>query len=260
MVQRLSISSSAQQTAEAIAEVILNYEGDEEEWLLGSESQLIEQMGIGRPTLRQAARLLEQQQLLVVRRGIRGGLYGRRPNAQGVTSAAKIFLRSQHTTFRDVALAEMILGPEAARLAATNPDVAARRALTHHYDDVGVTPSLQTFRELSTLFQRRVAQLSGSPVLYLFVSVLMELAGQSGGVGESYVNPIRRAETVRHHNAVADAICEGKADLAAKRMRSHLREMIMQTNDGALEATLEPRTTANLDLVVRSVASLGRVE
>jgi DNA-binding FadR family transcriptional regulator len=242
VVKRLSISSSANQTADALAETILAHEGDEDEWLLGSESQLLEQMGIGRPTLRQAARLLEQQQLLVVRRGIRGGFYGQRPTAEGVTSAARVFLRSQGTTFGDVARVELILGIECARLAAQNPDAAAREALTHHYDEVAETPSLQVFRELSTEFQRRVALLSRSPVQYLFVSVLMDLAGQSGGVADAYISPERRSETVSHHLAVAKAISAGEAELAASLMETHLRSMIDLSGQQALSATLEPRS------------------
>src|SRR3546814_15584090 len=131
----MAITSAARQAADALGEEILGYEGDEEEWPLGSEEQLMEALGIGRPTLRQAARLLEQQQLLVVRRGVRGGLFGRRPTDEGVTANARVFLRAQHTTFAHLLAAELILGPACAGLAAKNPAEAARRGLLAFYDN-----------------------------------------------------------------------------------------------------------------------------
>jgi len=44
--------------------------------LIGSEESLIADLGVSRSTLRQAARLLEREGLLRVKRGINGGYYG----------------------------------------------------------------------------------------------------------------------------------------------------------------------------------------
>jgi DNA-binding FadR family transcriptional regulator len=240
-LRRANITSAAQQAAESMAEEILAYDGDEEEWLLGSESTLMEHLGVGRPTLRQASRLLEQQQLLIVRRGIRGGIFGRRPTAEGVTDAARVFLRSQRTTFREVLEAELVVGPACAAMAASSDDLEARQALARHYPDDGDSLGLRQFMDLSTQFQRQVSLLSGSAVMFLFVNVLMDLAAQAGGVADAYRDPARRAATVLRHTRIAEAIAAGDSSLAAKRMRSHLASIIEWCDDRSLALTLEPR-------------------
>jgi DNA-binding FadR family transcriptional regulator len=201
----------------------------------------MESLGLGRPTLRQAARLLEQQQLVVVRRGIRGGIFGRRPNAEGVTANAAVFLRSQRTTFGDLLNAEVVLGPACAQLAASNPSDDERRSLTTHYAEADGPMGVRQFMQTATGFQREVARRSKSPVLYLFVSVLMDLAVQSGGVAHVYEDPDRRAETVRRHERIAEAIRDGDARLAASRMKSHLESIIATCSQRTLAQTLGPR-------------------
>src|ERR1700683_4326848 len=82
-------------TAAKIREAILRRkEGD----YLGSEEDLIARYGVSQPTLRQTARLLEQEQLLSVRRGQGGGYYVRRPIISVVARAAASYLRAQHVT------------------------------------------------------------------------------------------------------------------------------------------------------------------
>src|SRR5690606_33992775 len=87
--------------AESLREEILTTleEGPEREedgsWFLGYEEELAKRMGTSKPTLRQAGRLLEAEQLIVVRRGVTGGWFGRPPTSDGVTHAASILLRSQ---------------------------------------------------------------------------------------------------------------------------------------------------------------------
>ncbi len=69
---------------------------------LGSEESLISQFGVSAPTLRQAARLLEHEQVLKVKRGVSGGYYARRPNIDALTRVAATYLRGNHGTLEDV--------------------------------------------------------------------------------------------------------------------------------------------------------------
>src|ERR1700682_4492824 len=134
-MRRVTIRSAPRETADILREEILNHNSDGDEWLLGSEDDMIRMLGVSRPTLRQAARMLEQEQLLVVRRGIGGGLFGRRPTAEAGSHTASVFLRSQGATYKDLISTTTILATECARLAAANPDRAARAALAHFYDN-----------------------------------------------------------------------------------------------------------------------------
>ena len=240
-VKRMVITSAARQAAEVLAEEILAHEGGEAEWALGSEGSLMELLGVGRPTLRQAARLLEQQQLLVVRRGINGGFFGHRPSVDGVTANASVFLRSQCSTIGQLLQAALLLGTESAALAAANDNAADRDSLMAYYGEWlqdGADIPIRRFMELAPGFQREVARLSSSPVLYLFVSVLMDLATSAGGIARAYEDPERRRTTAERHMSIAEAISEGNPSLAAMRMQQHLESIIDWTDEHTLGQTL----------------------
>jgi GntR family transcriptional repressor for pyruvate dehydrogenase complex len=229
------VRSAPHETATVLREEILAHQGSEEEWLLGSEDQVLEQLGVSRPTLRQASRILEQEQLLSVRRGIRGGLYGRRPTAHAVTQIAAVFLRSQNTTYEDLISAEHILGPACARLAA-EADEPARRAVRDFYaNTLGDTKpeevSLDAFLPASGDFQRQLARASKSPTLQLFVNVLMDLARPANRIAAIYSNAERRTITIERHNEVANAVYAQQGAKAAQLMERHLRDILAWTDD-----------------------------
>jgi GntR family transcriptional repressor for pyruvate dehydrogenase complex len=64
-------------TVEKLREIILAQDPDTQ---IGSLPELAQQLGVGIVTIQQAARILEHQGLLDVRRGKGGGYYGKRPD------------------------------------------------------------------------------------------------------------------------------------------------------------------------------------
>lgn len=66
--------------------------------LLGSEDELLRLLNVSRPTVRQAARLVEAEGLLKVRRGIHGGYFAARPSVNVIESALSAYL---HTVVAD---------------------------------------------------------------------------------------------------------------------------------------------------------------
>ncbi len=62
---------------------------------LGTEEQLSTQLGVSIPTLRQAARLLQHEQVLTVKRGTSGGYFGRRPSMDVAVNTAGFFLATR---------------------------------------------------------------------------------------------------------------------------------------------------------------------
>jgi DNA-binding FadR family transcriptional regulator len=67
-----------------------------------NERQLGEQLGVSRPTMRGALRILESEGLVVVRRGIGGGARARRPEAAAVARSAGFVLEQRSATVGDV--------------------------------------------------------------------------------------------------------------------------------------------------------------
>lgn len=69
---------------------------------LGSEESLSRTFGVTGPTLRQAVRLLEHEQVIEVRRGVRGGYFADRPNIDTLSRVAAIYLRSRLGSFDEI--------------------------------------------------------------------------------------------------------------------------------------------------------------
>lgn len=205
-------ASAAQETAARLRREILDR--NEPGWFLGTEEDLLARLGVSRPTLRQAARILEQEQLLDVRRGVHGGLYGRVPTGQAVVHVASVYLESQGADLRHLAQAGAAISPAIARLAAVDGPVAERAALAAwvvaaQSTDRGRDEILATAVE----FGRRVARLSGNPPLALLESVVLELSLWSAEL-DVFDPPPRVAVLRRHHVELATAIRDGDADRA----------------------------------------------
>ena len=85
---------------------------------LPSEQQLMEQFGVSRPTLREAFRILEAEDLISVKRGSRGGARVTQPSLSVAARYVGLLLQVQGTTIADVYEARMVLEPACARLLA----------------------------------------------------------------------------------------------------------------------------------------------
>ncbi len=83
---------------------------------LPSESQLMEQYGVSRPTLREAFRILEAETLISVRRGSRGGAQVIAPDVSVAARYMGLLLQMQGVTINDVYEARMISEPPCAGL------------------------------------------------------------------------------------------------------------------------------------------------
>ncbi|WP_244892355.1 FadR/GntR family transcriptional regulator [Nocardia arizonensis] len=95
---------------------------------LPPELVLGSQFGVSRPTLREAFRILENESLIVVRRGSRGGVQVSSPDPAVAARHVGLLLQMSGTTLADVYEARMVLEPAAVRMLAqrrTAVDLAA---------------------------------------------------------------------------------------------------------------------------------------
>ncbi|HEX7873794.1 MAG TPA: hypothetical protein VF475_12845 [Sphingobium sp.] len=89
----------------------------EEGGFLGSEDALRARLGCSRNTLRQAARLLERDGFILVRRGINGGYFGARPDVSKVENVVSAYLETLDMDAEDVTAVASILWVEVMRRA-----------------------------------------------------------------------------------------------------------------------------------------------
>ncbi len=88
----LKPTSTADRVANILRERILS---TVEDHYLGSEAAIAEEFGVSLPTLRQAARLLEYEQLLRIKPGKGGGYFTRRPAIDTAIKSASQYLSSK---------------------------------------------------------------------------------------------------------------------------------------------------------------------
>ena len=201
-------------------------EGD----LLPSEAEMGKRLGVSRPTLRQAFRILETEHLITVQRGSRGGTTVLRPSTELASRYLRDFLRFQRTTIGDVLAARLMIESAAvAKLAQRNDDAvvaALREALVHQQaaqDDNSLTDSAEQFHI-------RVVALAGNPVLTQYCELLHYLLRDT----------VRNATSERRdddgdsapsrgsaqaHAELVDLVAAGAAHAAVQHWRSHLTDL-----------------------------------
>ena len=206
--------TAAQTTAATLRKDILAL--GEDGIFLGSEDVLLARYRISRPTFRQAARILEHEQLLTVRRGVQGGIFTTLPRVKAVTDVASIFLQVEGTTLQHLLDAVSAISPAITRMAAENPSLATRTTLqdwVYSYQHLLPTMRSKPFLAIITEFGQRVAKLADCPPLVLFEKVLMELANAQTTVNVFEFHD-RIEATNDYHLAVATAIRNGYAPRA----------------------------------------------
>lgn len=162
------------------AESLEHREGE----MIGSEDELLEKYGVSRPTFKQAAILVAQEQLLTIRRGVGGGYFASRPRPQAVAHIAAIYLQAKNADMDEVFTSIMPIRAELARQAAKSTDKEARRELELFLE----SDSRQKYKKLAANifdvdeykiylkseleFARLLSLLAKSKVLALFLHVL----------------------------------------------------------------------------------------
>jgi DNA-binding FadR family transcriptional regulator len=115
---------------------------------IGSEESLISELAVSRSTLRQAARLLEREGLLRVKRGINGGYYGNRPDEKTIQTAVSAYLETLDMSYEDVTAVASVLWVEVLRRAASLNTETARKVAKYHRQKVLEVDHDATFHEV----------------------------------------------------------------------------------------------------------------
>ena len=215
METRIANETLASRTARALVSLSLAAEpGD----YLGAEGDLLGRLGVSRPTLRQAAKMVERDRLISVRRGTNGGFFAERPDARDAIQSLARFLRIRGASLVDVIQVTRPVSEEAAVDAArlrTGDDVARLREF------VAAIEARDTPRELIAAeveLARLIARMSGNPV----VELVMEI-GYSFGLDERgsdlYADADRRERTRAMQRSLCNAIIDGDVDIARLMMR-----------------------------------------
>jgi DNA-binding FadR family transcriptional regulator len=191
---------------------------------LPSETALMGEFDISRPTLREAFRILESEGLINVRRGARGGARVQVPSEDVAAHSAGLVLQYRGVTLADVLEARVVVEAPAARTLAKRRDRATSAdELTKVLETIDTRAEPERFGE----FNARLVELAGNQTLVLLTSML-EYIYQAATVHYVRVphpddDRLNRKAT-RARAKLIELIRAGDADGAETLWRKHLTE------------------------------------
>jgi GntR family transcriptional regulator, transcriptional repressor for pyruvate dehydrogenase complex len=185
---------------------------------LGAEDDLLARLSVSRPTLRQAAKIVENDRLISVRRGIKGGFYAERPNAADAIKSLARYLRLNGATIADVFAVTRLISEEAGALAAANPDKDARQQIAQFRDAIDENATPGAIVRAEAALARLMADMSGNPALQLVMEIGYTFGMEERGV-RFYADEADRERTRNLQHGLCDAILAGDAEIARLMMR-----------------------------------------
>lgn len=142
--------------------------------LIGSEDAMMNLVGGSRSTVRQAARLLEREGLIKVRRGINGGYFGSRPDAGTIETTVSAYLEALNMDPQDVTTLASALWVLAMRKAAEADRAAAGdmvKRLRARVTALSPEATFETVRSLEQAIQAEIFQLGNSSYIKLVFDI-----------------------------------------------------------------------------------------
>lgn len=202
--------------------------GELEEGASLTEAELMEEFGVSRPTLREALRILEVEQLLSARRGSHRGLVVHLPDASVTVRSMTMLLFLRGATMSDIYAARSIFEPPAARMAAENATdeeiVQLREILAA--EEEAIETELTSFTGAAWRFHTELMTLSGNATLSVVAATLEHISRQHAAraiaaTSEDRVESVRDA--MRAHGRLVDLIARREGDRAERFWRKHMR-------------------------------------
>lgn len=191
--------------------------------VLPSERELMENLGVGRPAIREAMQALERTGLIEIRHGERARVatpsLGRMIDQ--ISEGMKHMLVHSSASLDHLKEARLTFEMEMARLAADRHNQAdidrLRRIVEAQQAAKG---DLAEFKKLDGKFHNEIAAISGNPIWPALSQALFRW------LSDFYVDlvsvPGKESLTVSEHQAIITAIASGSADAAATAMAHHL--------------------------------------
>ncbi|CAB4940903.1 unannotated protein [freshwater metagenome] len=210
--------------------------------MLPRERDMIEQLQVGRTTLREALRILETRGIITIRSGPGGGPVVRHPEPGDLTESLTLILQFQRATLQEVHDARIWLEPMAARMAAshiTSAEIRRLRELNEVMQGAVDAPTEDVLIDANTRFHQVIAGATGNVVMQVFTETLLTVADT--GVQDLKLNREFRRTSIRGHAEIIEALEAADPDRAEDAMRRHVEEGKRR------------RTRANKELMARAL-------
>ena len=197
---------------------------------LPAEPELMAEFEVSRPTLREAFRVLESEQLISIRRGARGGARVHVPDGSVVARYAGLILEHRSATLQDVYAARTVIEAPCAGLLAgrrTAGDLDRLRAELAEAEALIGDPS--AFIRAHLRFHALVVELSGNQTLIVLNGMVRDIIDRANwshvdldaGTEE---NVRANLSGLRAHVRLVELVAAGDRDGAVRVWRTHLEK------------------------------------
>jgi DNA-binding FadR family transcriptional regulator len=217
---------------------------------LPSEAALMAQFGVSRPTLREAFRILESEQLIRVVRGARGGARVLRPDPAVAARYTGVLLQAAGTPLVDVYRARATLEESAIGMAAGRRLATQLKELDRLLDEgAGLVEDPPAYAEHDVAFHRGVVDLAGNTTLKVMADMLLHIIGAHNRAfiaahPEGYELPANRTAQ-RAHTKLVRLLEEGDLEIAQRHWRRHLEGVEKYMVGDSKETIVDVLTATN---------------
>lgn len=228
---RIRVPKTSEIVADQIRAQIVRGEIEEGDFL-PPEGQLMDNLGISRPTLREAFRILEAEGLISVVRGSRTGARVHKPSVDLVARYAGYVLEAQGATIGDLYQARLAIEPSVVRWLATDQNRGATvklRDLLAEMNTMIEEDRLDEFIEHVEVFHQTLVATTNLKTLTFMSRMLLNLAGKHQ-VDFQKRHPRTKEERrkaarfgFRSYQKLVELIEAGEVESAVEHWRLHLR-------------------------------------
>lgn len=199
---------------------------------LPGEHELVEQLKVSRPVLREALARLQSMGLVEIQRG-RGTFVGNRTSLANCVRLLRSAVTISPQELRSYAELRTAIEVQAARQAAelaTENDVAELAAILKQLDNQNL--SYADALELDFRFHRKLIDIAGNPLMQNMIEVIYEFVLTQ--MVRTTPSPRENKLGRRLHREIVAAIAEHDADSAERAMREHMEVVLSRLKKEAL--------------------------
>lgn len=199
---------------------------------IGSLGGLARELGVGIVTIQQAARILEFEGLLEVRRGPGGGYWGRRPDAAVLERSLAAYMRTHPASWEEALDMTSLLFNELVAAAASSGDRTMRDELRAFALKVDGAEGEADVARLEEEFQDLLFRMVNRPLFELLTHVTLRFS-VSRPADAVFRSRISTAQWIDGRRRIIDAILREDEELARFEANRCNRRPLMERARGA---------------------------
>ncbi len=189
---------------------------------LPNENLLSSQMGVSRPVIREALRVLQMQGFLEIRRGSRGGTYVTDLKTISLSDNLEDLILMGKISIKDLTQVRLFMEPEVFRLAAANGTEGQIEMLGQIVSETQSTRDHHRRIELNVEFHQKIVEMANNPLYTRFMKTILDFI-------RNFIKAFKPSDHRIHddqdHAAIYDAIKEKDEKKVVDLTRSHVNHV-----------------------------------